>query len=279
MLIGIDPIAVATGPLAVRWFGVLVLVGLVLAIWLSLRELERQRLGRTRAVNALAWALPFGVVCARLCHVLGYWDYYLTNSTELWQLNLSGLSLWGGLVGGGLMFAARLGRGAYRWRVLDAVVPFVLLGIAIGRLGELVDGQGQGLPSGLPWATQYASRLASTPDFGVARHPVQLYDALVAAALCLGLWLLPRGSPPGTRVAIVLVVYGAAQLALAPIRLDPAFVFGFQIEQLLALGSVVAGGVLGVRLVLRRQTARERPEPAVPAQSAQAARNEGSLVA
>jgi hypothetical protein len=52
--------------------------------------------------------------------------------------------------------------------------------------------------------------------------------------------------------------------------------FGFQVEQLLALGSVLAGGVVGVRLVLRRQTARERAEPAAPAQTA---RNEGSLVA
>ena len=279
MLIGINPIVVTIGPVAVRWFGVLALVGLGLAIWLSLGELDRQHLGRKRALDALAWALPFGVLSARFIHVLGYWDYYLTNSAELWQLNLGGLSLWGGLVGGGLMFAARLGRGAYRRRVLDTIVPFVLLGIAIGRMGEFVDGQGQGLPSSLPWATQYASRLTSSPDFGVPRHPAQLYDALVALALCVGLWLLPRASPAGARLAIALVAYGCARLALGGVRLDPTFLFVVQLEQLLALGCVVAGGIMAARLVFerRRRSTRERLEPATAAHPP--AKNESSLAA
>jgi phosphatidylglycerol---prolipoprotein diacylglyceryl transferase len=276
MLIGIDPIAMTVGPLTVRWFGVLALGGLCLAIGLSLRELERQRIGARRTLDALAWALPFGVLSARLVNVLGSWDYYLTNSAELWRLNLSGLSLWGGLVGGGLVFAARLGRGAYPRQVLDAVVASVALGIAIGRLGEFVDGQGQGLPSSLPWATQYASRLASTPDFGVPRHPAQLYDALVALAMCVCLWLLPGGSPMGMRLAAFLVVYGGARLALGAVRLDPAFLFGLQIEQLLALGSVSVGGVLVGRLVLHRRAAPQRQEGTAPAPSAT---NEGSLAA
>jgi phosphatidylglycerol:prolipoprotein diacylglycerol transferase len=279
MLIGINPVVVGIGPLAVRWFGVLALVGLGLAIWLGLRELDRQHLGRKRAVDALAWALPFGLLSARFFHVLGYWDYYLTNSAELWQLNLSGLSLWGGLAGGGLMFAARLGRGAHRRRVLDAIVPFVLLGIAVGRLGEFVDGQGQGLPSALPWATQYASRLASSPDFGVPRHPAQVYDVLVALAVCVGLWLLPRASPAGTRLAFFLVAYGCARLALGGVRLDPTFILGAQLEQLLALGSVLVGGVVAARLVLdrRRRSTRERLEPTTAVQTP--AKNESSLAA
>jgi phosphatidylglycerol:prolipoprotein diacylglycerol transferase len=255
MLIGINPVLLSLGPLAVRWFGLVALAGLGLGIWLALRNVDRRLLDHHQVLAALAWALPVGVVGARVVHVVGYWDFYLTNSAQLWQLTLEGLSLWGGLACGGLVFAGRLGRGgggALRRSMLDAVVPYVALGIAIGRVGEFLDGQGQGPPSSLAWATQYASRLAATPDFGVPRHPSQLYDAAIALVLfAVMMWLLPRRRlPAGSRTVVFLVAYGAARLALGPLRLDPAFIFGLQIEQLIALGCVGVGLELGARLVL-----------------------------
>jgi phosphatidylglycerol:prolipoprotein diacylglycerol transferase len=250
-------VVASVGPLAVRWFGLLALAGLGLAIWLSLRELSRQQLGRKLALDALAWGLPAGIVCARLVHVLGYWDYYLTHASALWQLNIDGLSLWGGLLGGALVAAARLGRDGYkRRRVFDAIAPNAALGIALGRVGAFLEGQGQGVPAQLHWATQYANRLAATPDFGVPRHPAQVYDALVALALFGLLLALPRRLPAGARFAAFLVLYGAARLALGALRLDPAFLFGLQIEQILALGAIVAGTVYGMRPLVSLGTRR-----------------------
>lgn len=266
MTITVDPILFTLGSLAVRWYGLLALAGLGLALWLSLRELRRQRLGWQLALDGFAWALPIGLIGARVVHVLGYWDYYLTNPSELWRLNLDGLSLWGGLATGGVIFAARLGRGGplRRRRILDAVAPYALVGIAVGRIGEFLDGQGQGLPSDLPWATQYASQLAASPDFGIARHPVQLYDAVVAAGVCAVLALAPSRLPAGTRMALALVCYGGARLVMGAVRLDPTFVFRLQIEQLLALGAIVTGIAFGVRPILQRMAplrlGRE-PEP------------------
>jgi phosphatidylglycerol:prolipoprotein diacylglycerol transferase len=261
VLIPIDPVLLSAGPLAVRWYGVLALAGLGVAVWLSLRQMRRQALGQRVALDGLAWALPIGLLGARLANVLGYWDYYLTQPAALWQLNLDGLSLWGGLAAGGLIFAARVGRGApgRGRRILDTVAPYVLLGIAIGRIGEFIDGQAQGPPSDLPWATQYASRLASTPDFGVPRQPAQLYDGLVALMLFGFLLLLPRWLPAGTRLAVALVVYGGARLALGAVRLDPTFAFGLQIEQLLACGAILVGVGFGLRPLLRRRARRDTP--------------------
>jgi phosphatidylglycerol:prolipoprotein diacylglycerol transferase len=263
VVIGIDPVIFSVGPVAVRWFGLLTLLGLGVAIRLSLRELERQKLGRTAALDALAWALPAGIVTARVVQVLAYWDYYLTRPAELWQLNLNGLSLWGGLVGGGLIAAARLKPDPRRRRrILDVIVPYVALGVAVGRVGAFLDGRGQGLPSTLPWATQYANRLAVTPDFGVPRHPAQLYDALLALGLFLVLSILPRGLPAGSRLATFLVGYGGARVVLGLVRLDPPFLFGLQIEQLLAIGSIAVGTLVGLSPLLRgaRSAAASRAE-------------------
>src|SRR5689334_23263663 len=140
MIISLDPVILSLGAVAVRWSGVLALVGLGLAVWLSLRVLDRERLNRKLALEALAWGLPAGLLCARVVHVLGYWDYYLTNASELWRLSLDGLSLWGGLLGGLAVGAARLRADPHRRRrILDASAPYAALGIAVGRLGLFLD--------------------------------------------------------------------------------------------------------------------------------------------
>jgi phosphatidylglycerol:prolipoprotein diacylglycerol transferase len=262
MTIPFDPVLVSIGPLTVRWFGLLLLVGLAVAVWAALRELDRQRLSRAAALDALAWAIPAGVIMGRLVYVLGWWDYYFTHSADIWQLSLDGLSVWGVLVGGGAVALARLGRDPKRrLRILDAVVPAIALGIVIGRLGAFVDGSGQGVPSTLPWATQYANPLAATPDFGVPRHPAQVYDALVALGLWLVLSRLPQRAPAGTRLASFCLVYGLARVALGSVRGDPAFLFGLQIEQLLALVVVGFGAFVGVRTLAALPRGRVAPRP------------------
>jgi phosphatidylglycerol:prolipoprotein diacylglycerol transferase len=263
VIVSIDPVILTIGPYAVRWFGVLALVGLGLATWLSLRDLDARAVSRGRALDALAWGLPGGLIVARLVHVLGWWDYYLTHSSELWQLNLDGLSLWGGLLGGLAFAAARLKLDTARRRMIfDVMAPNVALGIAVGRLGAFLDGQGQGLSSSLPWATQYTNPLAATPDFGVPRHPAQVYDGLVALALFGVLRALPLTLPPGTRLATFFVVYGASRLALGAVRLDPAFLFGLQIDQILALAAIAFGVVYGLRPVVQQRRARRAPAAA-----------------
>jgi phosphatidylglycerol---prolipoprotein diacylglyceryl transferase len=253
------PVLVSIGPLGVRWFGVLSLVGLAVAVWLSLRDLERARLSRTAALHALAWGLPAGLLVGRLVYVLGWWDYYLMHAAEIGKLNVSGISLWGAMLGGAAVFGAQLKRDPLRRRrIFDVVVPNAALGIAVGQLGAFLEGAGQGLPSDVPWATRYASPLAAAPDIGVPRHPVQLYDALIALAVFGISRALPRRLPAGTRLAVFLVLFGADRVALGALRLDSAFLFGLQIEQLLAIGVVAFGAVYALRRLLMPGTTRVR---------------------
>jgi phosphatidylglycerol:prolipoprotein diacylglycerol transferase len=267
MILPFPPVLVTIGPLAVRWFGLLALVGLGVAVWLSLRDLERARLSRTVALDALAWSLPAGLLAGRAAFVLGWWDYYLTRPGEIGQLGVDGLSLWGGLAGALVIAAARLRREPLRRRrIFDVVAPNMALGIAVGQLGAFLDGHGQGLVSSLPWATMYASPLAASPDFGVTRHPVQAYTASVALALFLVVRRQPSRWPAGSRVAVLLVALGVASAVLGALRLEPAFLFGLQVEQLLALGAAFAGLVYGLRPLLA--STERAPAPARDAATA-----------
>ena len=169
MLISIDPIPLQIGELRLGWFGLAALVGLLAGIALTLRLARADGVPRGPLLDALAWAIPVGVVAARLVYLLGTWDQHVGDGESLWQLPLTGLSLWGGLVGGGLVAASVLGgRGADRRRVADVVAPGLALGIAIGRFGELLQGVGQGVPTTLPWAIVYAR--AGFPVWPVSRR-------------------------------------------------------------------------------------------------------------
>jgi phosphatidylglycerol:prolipoprotein diacylglycerol transferase len=246
MSIGVDPVVVLLGSLAVRWYGVLALVGLGVGLWLTLRAARRQRIAGSEVLRVLSWALPLGVISARLAFVLGWWDYYLVRPSELWQLPLSELSVWGGLAGGGLAATVVLRHNsALRRGMFNAAAPGVALAIAIAGVGAFVDGRGQGVPSDMPWATTYTSRLSSTPDFGIPRHPTQVYEALLA----LGLFVVLARIPFATRATAFVALFAAGRLLLSGVHLEPAFLFGLQIEAILAMLLLVAALWSGLRQV------------------------------
>jgi phosphatidylglycerol:prolipoprotein diacylglycerol transferase len=255
MVIGVDPVLVALGPVAIRWSGVLALLGLAVGLGLTLRTARATGIPGERVLDAAAWSIPVGVLGARALHALGEWEYYLTRPADIWPVTLSGLSLWGGLVGGALVGARVLRRDPLlRARIADAAAPGLALGIAIGRVGSFLDGAGQGLPTDLPWGTRYTNELSAVPDFGVPRHPAQVYEGAVALVVFGLLLLLPRTAPTGLRFWTFLAFLGGARIALGGLRLEPAFLFGLQLEQLIALLALVfaVAQAVGARRPVRR---------------------------
>ncbi len=237
MTIGVDPVILSLGPVAVRWLGVLAVLGVLLGTCVAMREAKTTG---GLVLDALAIGLPVGAVGARALYVLAGWDYYFTRPEAIWQLQPQGMSLWGGLVAGGLAAAWLLRRGPLdRLLVADAAAVGLPLAVAVGRLGAFLDGSGQGTPTSMPWATMYSSPLAGTPDFGVPRHPAQLYDALAALLVLAAVLAVPHARPAGLRFWTFLALYGAARVALSPVRLDPAFLLGLQADALLAILAIV----------------------------------------
>jgi phosphatidylglycerol:prolipoprotein diacylglycerol transferase len=261
MTIGWSPVLVDLGPVQIRWLNLLVLAGLAVGVWGTLRDARTQGLPRGPILDALAWAIPVGVIMARLVDLLSWWDTYFTHPADVWRLGPDALSLWGGLLGSGVVAAAVLRhRPDRRARLFDVAVPWVALGIAIGRLGMFIDGLGQGLPTDLVWGTRYTSPLASTPDFGVPRHPAQVYDGLVALGLFLVLRAFRRSLPDGATLWLAVATYGLARVALGAVRLEPAFLLGLQVEQLLAAGCVALAAMRGFSYARRAVALRREPE-------------------
>jgi phosphatidylglycerol:prolipoprotein diacylglycerol transferase len=261
-----SPIAFELGPLALSYYGLFVALGIVVAIWLTGRELARKGYDRgyALAVEALLFVVPLGLLGSRASYVVANYDLYASNPIpavlEVWN---GGLEIFGGLVGGfaGLLIFARL-RGIGALAFADAAAPGVVLGQAIGRWGDYFNQELFGAPSDLPWAIHIApenrpSEFADATSF----HPAFLYESLFDALVCLLLlWLARRFGgrfKDGTIFVLYAVLFTAGHLAVDALRLEAASLPIVELIRgnllMLLLGSVL---VLGSALFLLLRHAR-----------------------
>ena len=259
-----DPIAVQLGPLAIRWYGLMYLVGFVLFIVLGkLRARQNLLTGwHPRDVDDMLFYGVIGVILGgRLGYVLFYKPlYYLAHPLEILQLWQGGMSFHGGFLGvlvALLLFARRRDK---RWLdVTDFVAPLVPLGLAAGRLGNFINGELWGRATSGPWAMVFP-QVDATP-----RHPSQLYQfGLEGLLLFAVLWLYThRRRPMGAPSGLFLVGYGVcrfvAEFAREPDSFLGLLALGLTMGQWLSLPMIVAGIVM-MAWAYRRAA---RPEPTV----------------
>lgn len=230
----LGPITVQTYPLA-----------LVVAAWVALAvgawTARRTGLDGDHIYNAGLYGLIAGVVAGRLGHVVAYWPAYRSQLIEIVGINTGAFLLWPALLAGAAAIALYVHRRRLPWRrMLDALAPGVLVGVAIAAIGALLAGRMLGAPSGVPWAVHL---------WGVARHPSQVYEG-VAALVTAGLTLrmVSRGSREGTAALVAIMGYGLSRWLLEPFRAESQTILGgLRTAQVLGL----AGALLAAWLLLR----------------------------
>lgn len=261
VLLEVEPVLARWGSLNIRWYAVLLIVALAVGGGLAVRRALGDAVPTVAvALDLLSWVLVAGLVGARLLHLLEHWEFYASRPGAMLDLGNGGLSAWGGLIFGGVALAVQARqRGLPLARLADTAAPTLAVGDAIAQFGCLMNGDGQGLPADLPWATRYRSIEAMSPDFGVARHPCQIYQ-LIADLLILGLLGLLRATPlaSGARLCIWLGLYGLSRVVIGAVRLDPPLLLDLQLAQLLGLAAVA----VALAVLLRMAT---RPAPSTAA--------------
>ena len=241
-----DPVAFHVGPLAVRWYGLMYLIGFVLFVVLGkLRARQNLLTGwHPRDVDDMLFFGVFGVILGgRLGYVLFYKPlYYLAHPLQILALRQGGMSFHGGFLGVLIALAVFARRRNKRWlEVTDFVAPLVPLGLAAGRLGNFINGELWGRPSNLPWAMVFP-QVDTVP-----RHPSQLYEfGLEGLVLFALLWLYARRRRPlGAISGLFLVGYGCFRFLVEYAREPDDFLgvlaLGWTMGQWLSLPMIIAG--------------------------------------
>jgi phosphatidylglycerol---prolipoprotein diacylglyceryl transferase len=269
IVIDLDPNIVRIGPLLITWHGVFSVLGIIAAARIGFWLLEKD-VGdlKGRSGDGLAWMVIVGLVGARLLYV---WENFRLFSNgqilRIFALTEGGISQWGGLFGAmlGAFIWARRARYSF-WKIIDAGGPATMIGLAIGRIGDIINGEHHGSPTNLPWGVDYVNpNTLGQP--GQVVHPEVAYEMVLCLAI-LGVLLplhqrLKQRLPDGVVGLIYLGVYAAARFMLSYLRLDPAVFLGLRQAQI-ASALMVLVAVIAIPVLLRRGARGGAPAPATP---------------
>ncbi len=244
-----DPIAFSIGSLEIRWYGILIalalLVGIVISYFIAKYRGEKQ----DEVINFAPFAVIFGVIGARLLHVVVNWSYYSAHLSYIFAFRKGGLAIQGVMLGGilALIVFCKIRKLDF-WKWADIMAPALLFGQAIGRWGNYFNQEAFGMPTSLPWGI-YIDPINRPPSYSNAQffHPTFLYESianLVLFALLLFILRLynkrPDKFPNGLVFATYLGVYAIYRSIIEYYRIDSSFVLGIKVVYIIDGITVIA---------------------------------------
>lgn len=270
-----DPIALELGPLAIRWYGLMYLIGFVGGWWLV-----RWRAARGMApvtvpqVDDLLFYTALGVILGgRVGYMLFYgWDQLAANPLSLLMIWKGGMSFHGGFLGVLLamwLYGRKIGTGF--WPLTDTIAPVVPIGLGAGRVGNFINGELWGRPTDLPWGMQLDCRqfaevcfqqlgLPAGTQLSPPLHPTSLYEAtLEGVGMFVILWIFSARPRPTMAVSgMFLLTYGVFRTTVEIVRMPDAHIdylaFGWVTMGHVLTWPMIAWGVLMLWLAYRPKT-------------------------
>ena len=292
--IDIDPEIREFGGLLLTWHGVFTAVGIAVGVYVAVLLARRLGFIDDDVYSVALIAIPAGIIGARALWVIERWgDPGIDSVLDILRVNEGGISIFGAIIGG------IVGGLIYSWirkfplrRALDISAVAALVGMAIGRVGDLINGEHFAEASSLPWAVKYVNdnnpSFASHPECSVdpllfsfgdtssicAQHPVVAYEALgdlmIVGVILAAIFFLRKD---GVAFFGAVLLYSLMRLGLSELRIDSKeVVWGLTTPQVTAL-FLIPIGVLGLLYTLRqppRDLAEEKAMEAPPPTSAEA---------
>ncbi len=246
---GFDPIVFSLGPLAVRWYGLMYVVGFALVWWFGRLRINANPKGnwQQKDLDDVMFYGILGVILGgRIGYVLFYkFSDYIHVPWKIFYVWEGGMSFHGGMLGVivALVWFAR-SRKQHWLEVTDFMAPLVPLGLAAGRVGNFINAELWGRPTDVAWAMIFplVDRLP--------RHPSQLYQFALEGVLLFVIlwWYSAKPRPRGAVSALFLIGYGVFRFIVEYAREPDSFLgllaMGWSMGQWLSLPMVFVGGVM-----------------------------------
>ncbi len=252
----VNEVAFTIGSFQVRWYGVIIALGFLLAIIYASRSVKKMNIDMNRLIDAVIVGLIGSIVCARLFYVIFYpGDKYWKDPIQILRIHEGGLAIYGGIIGalvfGGIMAKVRKLKVA---AVLDIASLGFLIGQCIGRWGNLVNQEAFGCATDLPWGMYSDNTNAVVP--GSLVHPCFFYESVLCLVGFIFLHIFTRKLRryDGQTFLFYIVWYGACRFFIEGLRTDSLMIpyTGLRVSQVLAAACVVVGMIL--LIVFRHKT-------------------------
>ena len=242
------------GPFRIHAYAICILIGIFVATAMTSRRLTNRGGEPGVVLDIILWAVPLGIVGARVFHVLTHPNDYFYAGANPWEVFAvwnGGIAIFGALLGGaiGAFIGCRLA-GIRFWSFADALAPGMLVAQAFGRIGNWFNQELFGLPTTLPWGLEISPNNPAYPvglPAGTLFQPTFLYEVLwnllgVAVILILERRFRLRW---GAAFGVYLIWYGLGRTFVESIRVDPSEIFfGLRTNVWAALLAIVVGIVI-----------------------------------
>ncbi|HEH9270261.1 TPA: prolipoprotein diacylglyceryl transferase [Staphylococcus aureus] len=220
----IDPVAFNLGPLSVRWYGIIIAVGILLGYFVAQRALVKAGLHKDTLVDIIFYSALFGFIAARIYFVIFQWPYYAENLGEIIKIWHGGIAIHGGLIGGFIagVIVCKV-KNLNPFQIGDIVAPSIILAQGIGRWGNFMNHEAHGGPVSRAFLEQL-----HLPNFiienmyinGQYYHPTFLYESIWDVAGFIILVNIRKHLKLGETFFLYLTWYSIGRFFIEGLRTD-----------------------------------------------------------
>ena len=229
----LDRVFIEFGPLTIYWYGIIIISGLLLGLYLATKESDRLGLKKDLIIDLIVFAAPIAILFARIYYVIFEWDRYVGGPWwKIFAVWEGGIAIHGALIGSVLtaIVYARVKKVSF-WQLADIVAPSLILGQAIGRWGNFMNQEAHG---GALSESAYNSFHQYLPDFimnqmcidGVMYHPTFLYESVWNLIVFALLLILRKYNPLRGEIFLTYVIsYSIGRFFIEGLRTDSLYMF------------------------------------------------------
>ena len=245
-----DRVAFTIFGIDVMWYGILMATGMILGTYLALKEAERVGISEDDVLNLAIFAIPAGVLGARLYYVIFNWGYYSQNPSQILNFRGGGMAIHGALIGGilaGLIYTKI--KKINFFKMADIALIGMPLAQAIGRWGNYINGEAHGGPTNLPWGIMVD---------GVKVHPTFLYESIWDFGIFIFLWMFRKKKKYEGQVAVYyIILYSLGRFFIEGLRTDSLMIGPLRMAQVISLVGVVGGIIAHIYLLNKNNNKKE----------------------
>lgn len=230
------PLVIDIGFFQVTWYALIIIAAILIGLWVAKREGQKKGFSDDFLIDVALYTIPLAIVGARLYYVFFQWQYFSGNPIEILATWQGGLAIHGGIAGGviGAWILCKKRRKNF-WILGDVLAPSLILGQAIGRLGNYLNQEAFGYPTDLPWGIYM---------HGAYRHPTFFYEMFWNLIVFFFLlWYRRKNEISGRIFWAYLGLYSAGRFFIEAFRTDSLMLGPFRIAQvvsiILILGAVI----------------------------------------
>jgi phosphatidylglycerol:prolipoprotein diacylglycerol transferase len=257
-----DPIMLKLGPILLSWHGFFTLLGVMAGVTLSVQLAKASNINPDYVYNTAIWGVLAAIIGARLVHVIDHIDVYISDPLRIFAIYQGGIAIWGAVLGGflgGVLYTKIVKYPT--WHLADIAAPGLILGMAIGRIGDIINGEHCALVSQAPWAFVY-THIGSPAVYchmsspSLPMHPAIVYE-MIWDIVVLGVLMLFRGriAPTGMSFVAMLSFYAIGRFFISFLREDRIWFLGLQESQVICiLVLIVAVPLLAYKGELKRRS-------------------------